>query len=224
MALKENQIFFSHHFDAFEALFAENGDYYVFEKGEEFSASDEQYIYYALEGTFVLYLIEPNGEQKAFCYHSKGTITPYSLVRPQADQSYAMDLDFFVIRAINPVKTYRIKPAVYHELMMTHPELALATIDYIIHHSSLYLFESIKLSYYTAYEKTCNFIYIYTQYLQPQGIILSQNDIADFIGVSRLSVARALKKLRDQDIIQTSRYQIKVMDLEKLKELVTYEV
>ncbi len=224
MAIKEHQIFFEAHFNAFESLFAEHGEYFVFEEGDQFSAADEQYIYYTLEGTFVLYLIEPQGEQKAFCYHSKGTITPYSLVRPQADKSYAMDLDFFVIRAINQVKTYRIKPAVFHALMMKHPELALCTIDYIINHSSLYLFESINLSYYTANEKTCNFIYKYTLHLQPQGITLTQEEIADFIGVSRLSVARSLKKLRDQGIIQTSRFKIDVIDLPRLQAFVTYEV
>jgi CRP-like cAMP-binding protein len=77
--------------------------------------------------------------------------------------------------------------------------------------------ESVTLSYDSAFVKTCNIVYMYIHYLNKVGINLTQAEIGEMIGETRLEVARSLKKLRDQGIIKTSKNCIEVLDPEVLK-------
>ena len=74
------------------------------------------------------------------------------------------------------------------------------------------------LSYSTPFNKTASFINIYLNYLTDHGVILTQSEIGEFIGETRLEVARALKKLRDLNIVETSRNKIHVLDWERLEQ------
>ena len=51
-------------------------------------------------------------------------------------------------------------------------------------------------------------------------IAYSQQDIADILGVHRTTVARAIRKLKEDDIlIRMSRYEIVISDLDGLKKV-----
>ena len=217
--MKCPQLFFENYFDEFIDLFHEIGEKVKINKGDIISPLDKnQFIYYIIDGTFLLYLEHKNGERKAFCYHSNGSLNPYSLARPKKGK-YAVELDYFIITAITDVKTIRITPKIFHKAMLDNSRLAVAMLDYVIDHSNLYLEESLHLSYTSSLSKTSNFIYAYSQYLMSNGIHLSQNEIGDFIGETRLTVARSLKKLRDMGVVETSRNKIKILDMDKLIEI-----
>jgi DNA-binding transcriptional regulator LsrR (DeoR family) len=47
----------------------------------------------------------------------------------------------------------------------------------------------------------------------------NQYEIGDFVGLNRANVAKYLKILRDQDVIETHRNYVIVKNMEKLKEL-----
>lgn len=217
--MESPNIFFENYFNDFTDLFLEVGETVMFKKGDTISSLDKnQYIYYIKDGIFLLYLEHEKGEHKAFCYHAAGSLNPYSLARPKKG-NYKIELDYFVITAITEIKAIRIKPKLFHSLMLEHPTLAIAMLDYVIDHSNLYLYESLRLSYNSAFSKTCNFVYVYTQHLMKKGIALSQSDIGAFIGETRLSVARSLKTLREMNVVNTSRNKITVLDMNKLIDL-----
>src|SRR5699024_8927124 len=111
----------------------------------------------------------------------------------------------------------RIRPKNFYQALKENPDLSIAMLDYVVMHSNLFMRESLTLSYDSAFVKTCNIVYIYTHYLNKMGINLTQSEIGEMIGETRLEVARSLKKLREQNIIKTSRNHIKVLDAEKLK-------
>jgi len=212
-------IFFENYFNEFEDLFLSIGEEMKIEKGDIISSADESlYLYYILEGIFVLTVENDMGESKAFCFHSVGCINPYSPVRPQSGE-FKIDLENFIITALTDVNTVRIKPEIFYQNMLKNPHLSIMMLDYIIDHSNLYLQELLHLSYNSAFTKTCNFIYVYTQHLMKYNIYLTQEEIGRFIGETRLEVARSLQKLRQMNIVKTSRYNIKVTDIKRLKEL-----
>ena len=62
---------------------------------------------------------------------------------------------------------------------------------------------------------------LYNVYRQ-NGLILTQDDIGDIIGESRLDVARAFRNLRDLNIVSTSRGSVTILDKEKLFRLTSY--
>ena len=212
-------IFFENYFNEFEELFLSIGEKVTLKEGTTISSFDKDlYLYYIQDGIFILRLEHEEGLSKAFCYHSIGCINPYSPARPQNGE-FKIDLDYFIITALTEVNAIRIKPEVFYQSMLENPHLSIVMIDYIIDHSNLYLMESLHLSYNSAFTKTCNFVYIYTQHLMKYGIRLTQSEIGDFIGETRLEVARAMQKLRKMNIVETSRYSIKVLDIERLKKL-----
>jgi len=216
--------FFENHFSDFEPLLREKGTECTLKKGYEITANNpELYLYYIINGIFKLSLTHEDGAVKTVCFHGKGSIFPYSLCRP-TDNEYKIETDILLLTAVTDVLTIRIKPSIFHDMLLESPNFHMAMTDYCIKHSNLFMFESINLSYNTAFIKTCNFIYIFSRYLHGKGINLTQTEIGEIIGETRLEVARALKKLRGMGIIDTSRVGISVLNMEELIKNCSYAV
>ncbi|MBP2076856.1 Crp/Fnr family transcriptional regulator [Oceanobacillus polygoni] len=187
------------------------------EKGNVITNNIEPlYLYYVEKGIFKLSVDHIEGESKTICFHGEGSICPYSLSRP-LDGKFQIDVDFFVITAITDIETIRFRPEDFYQALRENPDLSIAMLDYVIMHSNLFMRESLTLSYDSAFVKTCNIVYIYTHYLNKMGINLTQSEIGEMIGETRLEVARSLKKLREGNVIKTSRNCIEVLDSEQLK-------
>lgn len=213
----KNTLFFEDQFSDFKPLLLEFGESYLLEKGSVITNNIEPlYLYYVENGIFRLSVTHIEGERKTICFHGEGSICPYSLSRP-IDGKFQIDVDFFEITAITDIETIRIRPNDLHQALRENPELGIAMLDYVIMHSNLFMHELVTLSYDSAFVKTCNIVYIYTHYLNKMGINLTQAEIGEIIGETRLEVARSLKVLRDQGIIKTSRNCIEVLDPEALK-------
>lgn len=212
-------MYFEEQFTQFKDLLLEHGEKVTLKEGTVITNTDtDLYLYYIENGIFKLSLIHDEGALKTICFHGEGSICPYSLSRPTDKNDYKIDVDFFIISAITDVQTIRIKPEVFHQLLLENAKLGVTMIDYIIKHSNLFMNESVTISYDPAFTRTCNFVYIYTQYLHKKGIQLTQTEIGEMVGLTRLEVARALKKLREKSIIKTTRTSIFVLDIEKLKD------
>jgi AAA+ ATPase superfamily predicted ATPase len=71
----------------------------------------------------------------------------------------------------------------------------------------------------TGMEKICNFFYIYLKNTNDHEnrIPFSQHNIAEFVGLNRANVAKYLKVLRDEKVIDTQRNQIIVINMEKIR-------
>lgn len=213
----EKSLFFENQFIDFKPLLMQIGERYLLEKGSIITSNIEPlYLYYVEKGIFKLSINHIDGESKTICFHGEGSICPYSLSRP-INGKFQIDVDFFMITAVTDIETIRIRPIDFYRAIKEHPDLSIAMLDYVIKHSNLFMYQSITLSYDSAFVKTCNFVYIYTHYLNKLGINLTQAEIGEMIGETRLEVARSLKRLRDKGIIKTSRNCIEVLDSEALK-------
>lgn len=216
-SLQKNNLFFENQFTDFKTLLLEIGERCLLEKGSIVTNNIEPlYLYYVEKGIFKLSVNHIEGNSKTICFHGEGSICPYSLSRP-INGKFHIAVDFFVITAITDIKTIRIRPKDFYQALKEDPDLGITMLDYVIMHSNLFMRESATLSYDSAFVKTCNIVYVYSHYLNMMGINLTQEEIGEIIGETRLEVARSLKKLRDQGIIKTSRNCIEVLDLETLK-------
>lgn len=215
--MRKNNLFFENQFTDFKPLLLDIGEKWLLEKGSIITDNEAPlYLYYVEKGIFKLSVDHIEGIRKTICFHGEGSICPYSLSRP-IDDKFQIDVDFFVITAITDIETIRIRPEDFYQALKENPDLSIAMLDYVVMHSNLFMRESLTLSYDSAFVKTCNIVYIYTHYLNKMGINLTQSEIGEMIGETRLEVARSLKKLREQNIIKTSRNHIKVLDAETLK-------
>ena len=213
----KNNLFFEDQFTEFKPLLLEIGEKYLLEKGSVITNNlDTLYLYYVESGIFKLSVNHIEGDSKTICFHGEGSICPYSLSRP-INGKFHIDVDFFMITAITDINTIRIRPKDFYQALKENPDLSITMLDYVIMHSNLFMHESVTLSYDSAFVKTCNIVYMYNHYLNKIGINLTQREIGEIIGETRLEVARSLKKLRDQRIIKTSRNCIEVLDPEALK-------
>ncbi|MCC3359175.1 Crp/Fnr family transcriptional regulator [Bacillus sp. REN16] len=213
----KNNLFFENQFTDFKPLLLEIGERYLLEKGSVITNNIEPlYLYYIEKGIFRLSVNHIEGVSKTICFHGEGSICPYSLSRP-INGTFQIDVDFFAITAITDIDTIRIRPKDFHQALKENTDLGIAMLDYVIMHSNLFMHETLTLSYDSAFVKTCNIVYIYTHYLNKMGINLTQAEIGEIIGETRLEVARSLKKLRDDGIIKTSRNCLEVLNPEALK-------
>ena len=89
------------------------------------------------------------------------------------------------------------------------------------------LFSSIHQEYNPSLVKICNLLYLLT-INQPTDagmrIELTQDELAELLGLSRVQLTRGLSALRQQRIISTSRGAIRVLDLPRLLSLCSSEV
>ena len=89
-----------------------------------------------------------------------------------------------------------------------------------------FLFETIHQGFNSSQVKLCNLLYLLTMN-QPanSGLVIemTQEDIADILGMSRVQITRELTELRSRGILATTRGKLTVTDLPALTALCTDE-
>ena len=104
------------------------------------------------------------------------------------------------------------------ELMRDNFNFSLTMLNKYADLAGILLYESVNLLR-SARRRIINFLAMYETALKPNGIILTQEEIATITGTTLPTVARELKVLRNMGIIETSRKQIVIRDAQKLYEL-----
>ena len=223
--MKLSDIYYDSHFSEFEELFRQNGTIVHFQKGASIPTDYKvKNIYYTVKGLSKYFFVHENGSEKVTGIFGHGTLIPYSLCLPVSEKNFVYK-DYFKSRTLTDVLAICLKQSTYHELFEKTPELRTANYDWIAFQHSRYEFETFFLSNCGAFTKVCNFLYtnisLYDIY-RKNGLTLTQDDIGDIIGESRLEVARAFRNLRDMNVISTSRGYVSVLDQEKLAQLTSY--
>lgn len=177
--------------------------------------------YYIHQGILKLYIIDENGGEKTELFIGKGGLFP--LYSP-LDRRYKGERDELLVKTQTAAVVTRISQQRLDELITTDPMFAKTMLKQYADFSALLLYDAISLSTKDSLTKICNYLYQYKRLLQPNGINLTQDEIATNIGVPRLTLTRYLKKLRQNKIIATSRKQIEVLDWERLIQLCSTEL
>ncbi|NLW69906.1 MAG: Crp/Fnr family transcriptional regulator, partial [Eubacteriaceae bacterium] len=83
----------------------------------------------------------------------------------------------------------------------------------------LLIYKNINLSSGNSLNKICNFLWIYLNDINTRELSLTQAQIAQVAGTTRLEVARALRWLRENDYVRTGRNKIAINNKERFSAL-----
>lgn len=108
----------------------------------------------------------------------------------------------------------------------SNKELAESVVNWYSKYVNRVLFETIHQEFNPSQVKLCNLLYLLTMN-QPSNsglvIEMTQEDIADILGMSRVQITRELTDLRSRGILSTTRGRLIVTDLPTLASLCTNE-
>ncbi len=223
--MKLSDVYYASHFSAFEQEFKRIGTIVSFKKGDAIPLDyNKKDIYYTMHGLTKCFFVHENGAEKVTGIFGQGTLIPYSLCLPVSERNFVYK-NYFKSQTLTDVTAVRMTQQNYHKLFERNAALRTANYDWIAFQHNRYEFETFFLSNSSAFTKVCNFLYKnHTLYeiFRENSLILTQDDIGDFIGESRLDVARAFRNLREQKIISTTRGNVTILEREKLFNLTTY--
>lgn len=83
----------------------------------------------------------------------------------------------------------------------------------------IYLFhDSVSQAFNPCITRVCDVLYLYlvSTNIKNNIIDISQNFLSNIVGASKAQIERALKELRDEKVLETSRNKITILDLENL--------
>ena len=189
-----------------------------FRAGEQLweSGNPQGLTHYIITGTAVVYAVHEEGHRKIICFHGPDTVYP-GPHRPDYRLEQSM-----VTEALTDMEVMEFLPEHYAEILESNHDLGTRMVEWYGAFCNLLLFETVHQNYNSALVKLCNLLLILDRDLSSMEV--TQNELADILGMSRVQVARELKKLRDEGIVATSRGKLRVIDMEGLEKNCSAEV
>lgn len=193
-----------------------------FEKHETIFHQNEvgHYIYLIESGRVRLFLISPNGEEKALAIIGKnGLLGECSL---NGDSRYATN----AITA-SEVILHRISIPTFFDFLSNNPQYIHQTLDLITKKYRLLCSQSLQLSYMKALPRVCAaFIQLSLQYGVRIGekqvqvtISFTHQEMANLLGTTRVTIAKNIKWLEDHSYIVKKGKLYVINNIEELAEL-----
>lgn len=193
-----------------------------FRQGEYLWAPGEPFhkIFYLTEGITQVLMYHDSGKRRILSFHAGGTVYPMFHYK-----QYKLE-DSLLCSAMTHIKAWEFTQEQFARMFEEKAALRHRVIDYFSSATNLLLYEIGHQEQNDSFVKLCNLLYILLvsnsgrrNYLHQ----LTQEDLADILGISLNNVTRSLTRLRHDGIIETGRKVITVTDPEKLAELCSGE-
>lgn len=188
---------------------------YLWALGEPFHK-----IFYITEGIVQTFMDHDSGKRRILSFHAQGTVYPMFHYR-QYKLEYSL-----LCSAMTHVKALEFTQEEFSVMFDENADLRHHVIDYFSSATNLLLYEIGHQEQNDSFVKLCNLHYLLLvsnigrrNYLHS----LTQEDLADILGISLNNVTRSLTRLRQDGIIETGRKVITVIDPEKLADLCSGE-
>lgn len=128
--------------------------------------------------------------------------------------------------ALSDMEVLEFTKRQFRTMFETNAALAETVVDWYSSYVNLFLFETVHQEYNPSLIKICNLLYLLTvsQSFRSGPVLgMTQDELAELLGLSRVQITRGLSELRSRKIISTGRGKIEVLDLSGLAELCTNE-
>lgn len=194
----------------------------IYQKGDYLWKPGQPYdrIQYYVSGASVHFSEHESGHRKIISFHGPGTILP-----GYHTNSFRIELSLTTV-ALSEIKVLEFTIPQFKRMFDTNPTLAESVVNWYSKYVNRFLFETIHQGFNSSQVKLCNLLYLLTMN-QPSnsGLIIemTQEDIADILGMSRVQITRELTELRNRGILSTTRGRLIVTDLPALASLCTEE-
>lgn len=194
----------------------------TFHKGEYLWSPGQPYekIHYIISGASIHYADHESGRRKIISFHGAGTVYPG--YRPD---DFKIELSLVTV-ALSEMKVLEFTVPQFQNMFQTNTALSEQVVKWYSMYINRFLFESVHQEYNPSIIKICNLLYLLTVN-QPSNsglaIDMTQDQLAELLGISRVQITRELAKLRREGLISTHRGRIIVTDLPSLAKCCTSE-
>ena len=194
----------------------------IFQKGDYLWKPGQPYdrIQYSVSGASIHFSDHESGRRKIISFHGPGTILP-----GYHTTDFRIELSLTTI-ALSEVKVLEFTIPQFRAMFESDKELAESVVNWYSKYVNRFLFETIHQEFNPSQVKLCNLLYLLTMN-QPSNsglvIEMTQEDIADILGMSRVQITRELTDLRNRGILSTTRGKLTVTNLPVLASLCTEE-
>lgn len=222
------RFYFAGDYSSFEAYFrAHPHTERHFGKGEYLWKPGQSYdrIHYYVSGAAVCFAEHEGGRRKLISLHGPGTILPgYHTI------FFKIELSLVTV-ALCETQVLEISINTFQEMFRSNPDLAETVVNWYSMYVNRFLFETTHQEFNPSRVKLCNLLYILATSKPADGregksiaaLEITQENLADLLGISRVQVTRVLSWLRGQGILSTARGRITILDLPALASLCTDE-
>ena len=141
-------------------------------------------------------------------FHGAGTLFPV-----YHERGYRIELAI-TTEALSPVETLEFSKADFRAMFSENGALAAALVEWYASYVNLLLYETAHQEYNGSFLKLCNLLYL----LAPAGGLdaVTQEELADILGTSRVNLTRGLAQLRSEGVVRTRRGRVEITDREAL--------
>ena len=187
----------------------------IFHKGDYLWEPGQPYekIHYIISGAAVHFADHENGRRKIISFHGAGTVFP-----GYHQHDYKIELSLITV-ALSNMKVLEFTKDQFQKMFETNIALSEQVINWNSMYINRFLFEIVHQEYNPSFVKICNLLYLLT-INQPacSGLVIdmTQEELAEILGLSRIQLTRGLSELRRQNIISTTRGKIHVINLPAL--------
>lgn len=184
-------------------------------KGERFSSLGENfhYYYYLLSGTAQSSFIHESGNiRTSFFTFKEGAIFP--LYAPDSVVEEEENYDFF---ATSDCVALAFERSAMDACIQENPDFNRAMYACYFQMVSNLNKEIADQIYLRGIENMCRLFYLM---VQESGSVLpvTQDELASYLGLNRSNIARCLKQLREEGVVETKRNRIIIKNTKKLRE------
>ena len=194
----------------------------LFHKGDYLWKPGQPYdrVQYYVSGAAINFSDHESGRRKIISFHGAGTVFP-----GYHTTDFKIELSLTTM-ALSEMKILEFSIPQFKSMFESNNALSECVVNWYSPYVNRFLFETIHQEYNSSQVKLCNLLYLLT-INQPSNsglvIEMTQEDIADILGMSRVQITRELTELRSKGIISTTRGKMMITDFPSLIELCTEE-
>lgn len=169
-------------------------------------------IFYFHSGLAQCCVEHEDGYRKSLSFHGTGTIFPgVQKTNFKIEKS-------ITLKALTDITATVFERNDFYQFCLDTPQLMAQLYEVQTAYINMLIYDDAHQRYNQTFLKVCNFLFLmaYSDAGSARSITISQENIADTLGVGRNHVTKSLSRLRQENIIQLSRRYIEITDLEKL--------
>lgn len=211
------RFYFSDDFASFEELVLQNGGTLKkFEKGQvlEDAHSVNLTSYFIKKGIAKLSCLNEEGKERVLLFHGKGSIYPVNCIGDHFPTE-----DFMLFTAVSDMEVLAFPAMNVIPMTAQDHDFTVAVMNYYCRYANLMLTRSLLVTYNDTMQLVASVLYLMAKSHPTQDNILdiTQEELGNITGLSRMQITRVLGDLRQDNIVKTNRGKIVVLDAAGLK-------
>ena len=177
-------------------------------------------IHYILSGAAMHYALHESGRRKIISFHGPGTVFP-----GYRQNDYRIECTL-ATQALSDMRVLEFTVPQFTAMFVSSPALSRQVVNWYSMYINRFLYETIHQEFNPTRIKLCNLLYLLLMNrpaASGPAIGMTQEELADILGMSRVQITRELAVLRGKGILATTRGRLTVTDLPALAALCTDE-